>query len=541
MRGRALVGVLLALGTFAFYAWRIGEAPIYASPDEMIIAINAQQLATSGRDLDGTLLPLYFRAQSPGDGREGWFMPMVFYGIALVLQIAPLSVSSIRMGSVLVGVADVVLMFLVAEALFRRRTLSVFAAVALALTPAHVILSRYALDYLYPVPFVLGWLLCLATYLETGRRRWLFGSGLCLGCGFYSYIAAVVMMPLYVVMTALVLWRHGAARSRYAVMAAGFAAPVLAAFVWLARHPNALASTFERYELYDPSRATPLRAVRAFMSFTHVNEMVDRFWSFFNPSFLFLTGDRQMMFSTRLAGVFLVPIAVFLIAGIRRVILGSTGALAPIVLLGFVTAPLAAVIVPEPTSIGRAVALMPFTILLATIGLQDLWPADGISFPRPVLPQRAARLIAMALLVLMPLQFAMFARDYFGDYRERSAPWLGGNFHAALDALSARAEQRRAPAVYIATLRSTSGIHDIRNRWFGAYWQFCLTMRGRQDLLTKTVRWDGQSVAGMPAGTVALANIGDVPTEALVRAGQLKVVDTIPEVRSDPFFVILER
>ena len=33
------------------------------------------------------------------------------------------------------------------------------AALLLALTPAHFIHSRFALDYLYPVPFTLAWLL----------------------------------------------------------------------------------------------------------------------------------------------------------------------------------------------------------------------------------------------------------------------------------------------------------------------------------------------------------------------------------------------
>jgi 4-amino-4-deoxy-L-arabinose transferase-like glycosyltransferase len=522
---------VLGLATLALYAWRIGDAPIYASPDEILIAVDAQHLATTGRDLDGTFLPLYFRVQAPGDEREGWYMPLAFYGIATVLQIAPLSVASIRLPSVLAGTADVVLMFLLAETLFSKRWLSLFAAAALALTPAHLILSRYALDYLYPVPFVLAWLLCLARFVETDDGRWLAGAGVCLGVGVYSYIAAVIMMPLYVLFTALVLWRRQSAPSRYAVLAAGFLAPVMGAFVWLARHRGALASTFARYDLYDSARSTPLHAVRAFLSFTHVDEMATRYWSFFSPSFLFLSGDQQMMFSTRLAGVFLVAIAILLALGIRRVIIGPSHALVSVLLLGFVTAPLAALLVPEPGAIIRSVELMPFGILLATIGLDDLWSAK----------RQVARCVAIGLLVLMPVQFALFVHDYFGDYRQRSAPWLGGNFDGALDALSARAEQQHAPAVYLATLRATNGLQDIRNRWVEAYWQFCLLRHRREDLLAKTVRWDGQSADAIPVRALALANIGDVPTGALVRAGKLRPVVTIPEVHGDPFFVILER
>ena len=42
----------LALGvaTTTLHAWRLSEAPIYVSPDEAIISVDAQSLATSGAD-----------------------------------------------------------------------------------------------------------------------------------------------------------------------------------------------------------------------------------------------------------------------------------------------------------------------------------------------------------------------------------------------------------------------------------------------------------------------------------------------------------
>jgi hypothetical protein len=43
------------------------------------------------------------------------------------------------------------------------------------------------------------------------------------------------------------------------------------------------------------------------------------------------------------------------------------------VFLGFVTAPLAALIVAEENAIFRALALLPFGVLLAAMGVQALW------------------------------------------------------------------------------------------------------------------------------------------------------------------------
>jgi predicted membrane-bound mannosyltransferase len=113
-------------------------------------------------------MPLYFQIQMRGETRSGWFMPVIFYAIALVLKVLPLSEASVRLPSVIVGLTDIVLMFFLARRIFKSTTLAVASAAMLALTPAHFILSRYALDYLYPLPFLLGWLLCVISSSRTG-------------------------------------------------------------------------------------------------------------------------------------------------------------------------------------------------------------------------------------------------------------------------------------------------------------------------------------------------------------------------------------
>jgi 4-amino-4-deoxy-L-arabinose transferase-like glycosyltransferase len=153
---RAAMFVLLLTAAAVLYARHLGDAPIYLSPDEAIIAVDAHSLATTGRDVHGAFMPLYFQIQMRGETRSGWFMPVIFYAIALVLKVLPLSEASVRLPSVIVGLTDIVLMFFVARRIFKSTTLAVVSAAMLALTPAHFILSRYALDYLYPLPFVLG-------------------------------------------------------------------------------------------------------------------------------------------------------------------------------------------------------------------------------------------------------------------------------------------------------------------------------------------------------------------------------------------------
>ena len=580
------IGVLL-IAAVVLYARRLGDAPVYMSPDEVIIAVDAHSVATTGRDVHGTYMPLYFKIQMRGEERSGWFMPVIFYAIALTLKVLPLSEMSARLPSVVAGISDIILIFFIVRRMFKCDWLAVAAAGMLALTPAHFILSRYALDYLYPLPFLLGWLLCVLAYLENGRLRTLFAATVLLGLGFYSYIAAVVLAPIYLLFTAALLFDARKPARDYAVAAAGFALPLLMLVPWLIVHPTAFADTAGRYELYNTGNMDALQGLRSFLSYNNLEQRAGIYWSFLNPSFLFFTGDAQMPFSTRSVGVFLMPAAILMIAGMCFAVRRPTPARL-VALAGFFCAPIAAVLVPENSEIIRAAAMLPFGVLLAAMGIEALWQwgridrvrivlmplgvavlLGGVAYggwslaahhhltssTEPLIAAGAAlcviafasdaisitKIAAVLLLFAMPVQFAGFSRDYFGDYRRRTSNWLGGNLRGAAIELMDREKRNHAPYIYFAQIRSTAGVADTRNRWMETYWTFYLTKYGRRDLLTRSRTFDASRVNAVPAGSLVLANIGDPSVDRLVRDGELKRVSTIVDEDGGRFFTILQR
>ena len=145
----------------AIYAWRLGSAPVYLAHDEVVFALNAQSIAATGRGMEGGWLPLSFHVAG-----NYWATPVNIYLTALFLKVLPISETSIRLPGVLIGLVDVVLMYFVARRLFGREVLAIVAAVLLTLTPSHMIHSRLGVDHLYPVPFVLGWLLLLLSFFS---------------------------------------------------------------------------------------------------------------------------------------------------------------------------------------------------------------------------------------------------------------------------------------------------------------------------------------------------------------------------------------
>lgn len=579
--------VLLFIAAGVLYARRLAEAPVYMSPDEAIIAVDAYSVATTGRDVHGAAMPLYFKIQMQGEERQGWFMPVIFYATAAVLKVLPLSEVSARLPSVFVGLLDILLLFFVARRMFRCERLAIVSAAMLALTPAHFILSRYALDYLYPAPFVLGWLLCVLAYLDTRRPRTLFAATLLLGIGFYSYIAAIVLMPLFMAITIALLFYERRPARDYAFACAGFVLPLLPIVPWLVAHPGAFADTAHRYELYDSGHMSTLQGIRSFFSYNNIEERAGIYWSFFNPSFLFFTGDAQMPFSTRSVGVFLLPAAVLMIAGIGYAIRRPSPSTV-IALLGFVCAPLAAALVPENSEIIRAAVMLPFGVLLAAMGLEALWQWGAIARVRVVIMTlgcavlvagllyaawslaanhhltsstlpligagvalcliafasdaiRITRIIAALLLVAMPLQFAGFYRDYVTDYRRRASNWLGGNLRGALVELIDREPRDHAPYIYFSLLQSTGGLLDTRNRWMQTYWTFYATKHRRRDLLERTRSFEPSRIDSVPPKSLVLGNIGDPTLDKLVRAGGLKRVKTIVDEDGNRYYTILQR
>lgn len=183
---------LLGAATFALYAWNLGRGPIYLHGAEVLFSLQAHAIATTGHDANSRLLPLYF--QMPAIGENVWFHPAIVYFTAPFLLALPFSEWAVRLPSVCIGVIDVVLLYAIARRIFGSDRWALLASALLALTPAHFIHSRVAMDYLYPVPFVMAWLLCLLIFFERGRPGMLFLATSVLGVGFYSYIASVVMM-----------------------------------------------------------------------------------------------------------------------------------------------------------------------------------------------------------------------------------------------------------------------------------------------------------------------------------------------------------
>jgi 4-amino-4-deoxy-L-arabinose transferase-like glycosyltransferase len=502
-RALRLLALLVVIATV--YLFRLGSDPIYLAHDEVFFGLHGASIASTAHDAFGRFLPLYF-STSP----NVWFQPVPVYFTAAILAFLPLTEAAVRLPTVLVALIDIVAMYWLGWKIFGRESRALLGAALLALTPAHFIHARIAMDYLYPVAFLMLWLVCLLIFLER-RRLWiLFLATFLLGVGFYSYIAAVLMMPLYLLCTWWVLAREERHPTRAMIVALlGFIIPLLPAVPWMLEHSTTFSEQATRYGLHQ-------------WRFFALTERVTVYWNFFNPSYLFLTGGLNLMNSTRRVGVFLLPFAVFIPLGLKAIATSDRTTINTLLLIGFLSAPVAASLVPELYAVDRELELLPFGVAVAMLGV------DRALTGKSVVPRQ----LVFCLLALIPIQFYLFCADYFGSYRLRTAGWFDNNVRSALEQIITREPRGNTSRVYLS--REIPFVD-----W---YWKFYVRKHGREDLLPLTVYFDRTfDVSTAPSRSLVLAKYADAERQAQPGSSELRRIALISEPDLSVSFTIFER
>ncbi|OLC42308.1 MAG: hypothetical protein AUH43_23035 [Acidobacteria bacterium 13_1_40CM_65_14] len=260
-RIRALVLAAVTIAAAVLYTARLDRVPTFLSSDETAFALQAHAIATTAHDENGRLLPLYFQMM-----QNVWFHPALVYGMAPVLAVVRPMPWAVRLPTVIVALSNILLVFVVVRRFGASYAAAIGASVLLALTPAHLLHGRFACDYLFPVPCVLAWLILLVDANRSDASWRYFAAGGVLGLGLYTYIASLVMMPVYLLLTYLVLFLSGERRVRpYATITAGFILLVLPLATYLVAVPEIYTGFTERYGganvdvLHGPSCSTTPR------------------------------------------------------------------------------------------------------------------------------------------------------------------------------------------------------------------------------------------------------------------------------------------
>ena len=277
--GLIALGFILLLGG-ALRLYHLSTVPTELIVDEIDLYNSAHSIATTGHDIDGTLLP-FLDSQIT---RNPPVYAIAGYTSTLLFGKTPLGW---RLPAVIFGLAAILLVYAIALELTRRRSIALIAALLMATQPIFIQFSRIGWEPSSELPFLLGGVYAL---LRSFRRddhvslRWLCTGSVLLALTCYTYMAGWFYAVL---LGAAVLTLNGL-RLRSPRVAAGVAAACVAWFVIAAPalwmwflDPHTIART-QRIATF--SHGVSLESLRIFAA---------NYLAHFRWSYLVTTGDPQ--------------------------------------------------------------------------------------------------------------------------------------------------------------------------------------------------------------------------------------------------------
>jgi 4-amino-4-deoxy-L-arabinose transferase-like glycosyltransferase len=396
----ALIGILV-LG-----AWlrldRLTEVPPSLYCDEAAVGYDAWSIATYGKDQWGNVMPLAF--QSFGEYKY----PVHIYATAVSVKILGYSDLAVRLPSALVGILNLVLLFLLARKLLGSKWLALASVGLMSISPHHVQFSRIAWETNFAL--VLFLLALLAFVHGISGRSWLLAvAGLLFGLDLYTYNAAKAFVPLFVILAVALYWKSLWSRRRAA--AAGATMFVLALLLSVARPELSGMTRFQQVQLPEAavSESVLFRST-GMLPLGQLEVVARQYLLHLSPRYLFESGDPIRRHSIQQVGETywfdLIFLPIGLLALLRRRQASS------FLLLGwFFLAPLPGAIVELAPHAGRAMYTIGGWHMVSAVGLAAVW-----RFAQQGRSTLARDAIAASLAMVVTASILTYTHAYFNAY-----------------------------------------------------------------------------------------------------------------------------
>lgn len=429
-----LIIVLLIASLLRFY--RLGSNPPSLTWDEAAWGYNAYTLGTDGKDEFGRFLPLVY-LESFGD-----FKPPVYAYLDIIpVKIFGLDEFAVRFPSALFGTLTVLLTyFLVKELFTKAKNLPSLAALIVAISPWHIMLSRAAFEANIASFFIVCgvWLF----FLAMRKNHWfLLASATAFILSMYTFNSARIVSPLLALV--LIIAFHKQLFNKWAqTLIAGLLVFIL--ILPLARFlttPQAAlrfkeVNIFSDEEIVRQSNQEIANDNNAWWSkivhnrrWLYTQSFFRHYFDHFNPNYLFIKGDGNPKFSIQSVGELYLWDAPFLIIGFFWLFRKKEGYwwFVPVwMLLGIIPAATAR----ETPHALRTEAIIPTMQLVVAYGLIfffEMISNINSAMQNKILNIRINYLIFTLCTLFLIFNISYFLHTYYAHYaREYSGEWQYG-------------------------------------------------------------------------------------------------------------------
>lgn len=415
---KILLLLIVLLACFLRF-WNIEQIPPSMYWDEVSQGYNSYSILQTGKDEHGEFFPIA-RFNAFGDYKA----PVYIYLDAPFIALLGKTTLGVRFPSALFGTLTVLLTyFLVKEIFFsnkKKEILGLFSAFFLAISPWHIQLSRAAYEANIATFFTVTAVYLF--FLAKRTKAWIFfPSVLFFVVAFYAFNAHRIFVPLLVIFLCILFFKELLVKEKMVILAGIMGIILLIPFLFYLRSPESKLRFNEvnifsdidvikqSNKLISEDNNSPVAHIihnrRVLFGLLYVKHYFD----FFNPTYLFFSGDGNPRFSLRDNGqLFLWGLPLLLIGGYM---LCTQKKKSTIVLLGwFLLAPVAAATARETPHALRSETFIPTYEIIAAFGAVQL--LDFIQNFRAVI----RRILIGIFTTIVVISLYIFLHNYFVHY-----------------------------------------------------------------------------------------------------------------------------
>lgn len=408
--------------------WQLGIVPVGVTHDELGYIYNSYSISQTGKNVFGEFLP-FLTWMSKG----GWpFLPIPIYFSIPFFWLFGLSATVGRLPSALLGVMDLLLLYILVKQIFNKTGLALLAAFFLAISPWHLHFSRSAYDPNFALFF---YLLGIVVFIyEIKCKKLPLFSSLSFLIAIFSYRGTnIILLPLAIALIWYAIAVLKITKKQLVTFSLGILFIVLSVFFTIVVSGKAyIAEAFsvnntkmqEEIDVFIREAQGPLVIRRLFLNkpMYIINKLRENYLRGYSPEFLFLYTEPSKIYSIWSRGRIYFIDLVFIMLGI--VYLYSLNKKAAI----FVT--LMVLIGGLPGMIGGS----PYSARNYLISaFPPIFSAGGIIF---LLKNDFLKRIRILIIFILALTYTYLLGSYMFDYYGRYALYGGEAWAKSLKDIS---------------------------------------------------------------------------------------------------------
>ncbi|MDO8638367.1 MAG: glycosyltransferase family 39 protein [Candidatus Daviesbacteria bacterium] len=397
---KILLLIIILLASF-LRIYKLDQVPLALNWDEAAFGYNAYTIANWGKDEWGNSFPLVFT--SFRDDKH----PVIVYITAVLIKVFGLSDYSARLPTALFGVFNVWLIYLLAKQLFKKKSIALFAAFFLAVSPYNIHLSRGLWESNYALFFYMCGLYLFLRALENKPKLFPI-STFSFGLSFFSVHASKIVVPPTLILLMMLNFKKVFNNKKYFII-------TLLSIVIL------IALTLSDSRILGLSRIEQTRFSNQKIMNTELYKKTHFYYAgllevvfiqyklHFTPEYLFISGDQNPRNSPKKFGEFYPVDAPLLVVGLIYLLMYRSK-ITLIILSWLFLSPIPSSLVVGAPSGNRALFMMGSLPLIAALGAGSIlsWFKGKLKL-----------VVLVVMIILLSTQVFSFLNYYFNVYPKK--------------------------------------------------------------------------------------------------------------------------